>query len=313
MTTAIAIAIGKLVVLACAGFVLYKIRFVTEDRLAFLSDMVLKITIPCLVFSRVMTTVRPQNHPPILLVVGCGVLLFAAGYAISWVWTTFRRSPVKPECISLVSFQNSLYIPLGLVSVLFEGHVRDTLLVYIFLNLIAFDMLMWSVGSFYIFRSPGKRFSLFSLVTPPVFALLAGLAVVYSGMASRIGPLILDPLALLGDTSIVLSMLVLGGFLARMNASGWKHALVPLAEAAVLKLIVLPACVWFVVTRFTTAPFIGLFLIMQAAMPSAASLPLVARMRQGNSEFISAGVLLTHACSIVSAPIWIALYLKTIL
>jgi predicted permease len=56
--------------------------------------------------------------------------------------------------------------------------------------------------------------------------------------------------------------------------------------------------------------FLGLFIVMQAAMPSAVSLPLLANLRKADSEFISQSVLFTHIISIVTVPLWLGLYMN---
>jgi predicted permease len=53
-----------------------------------------------------------------------------------------------------------------------------------------------------------------------------------------------------------------------------------------------------------------MFILMQAAMPSASSLPIVAGLRGTDSSFVSQGVLSTHVLSIITIPLWLSLYLK---
>jgi len=49
---------------------------------------------------------------------------------------------------------------------------------------------------------------------------------------------------------------------------------------------------------------------LQAAMPSAVSLPIVADLNGADSEFVSQGVFFTHILSIFTIPLWLGLYLK---
>ena len=52
------------------------------------------------------------------------------------------------------------------------------------------------------------------------------------------------------------------------------------------------------------------FIVLEAAMPSAASLPLVVNLRGANSEFASQGVFLTHLLCIFTVPIWLGIFLN---
>jgi predicted permease len=58
------------------------------------------------------------------------------------------------------------------------------------------------------------------------------------------------------------------------------------------------------------ASLLGFFIVLQAAMPSAVSLPIVANLRKADSEFISQAVLFTHIFSIATVPVWLGLYMR---
>ena len=75
-------------------------------------------------------------------------------------------------------------------------------------------------------------------------------------------------------------------------------------------MIILPLFVFIVVVTFKIYSLLGLFIVLQAAMPSAVSLPIVASLNNADSEFVSQGVFLTHIVSIFTIPLWVGLYLK---
>ena len=64
------------------------------------------------------------------------------------------------------------------------------------------------------------------------------------------------------------------------------------------------------VIKFDVVSIFGLFIVIQTAMPSAVSLPIVVNLHKADSEFVSQGVLLTHILSIFTIPLWVGLYLK---
>ena len=122
--------------------------------------------------------------------------------------------------------------------------------------------------------------------------------------------LILAPVRMVGDVSFVLSMLILGSWLAKIKLKGLSQRLFYIGEASFLKLIVLPLLFLILVMKAEIFSLLGLFIVLQAAMPSAASLPIIANLRRADSEFVSQGVFLTHILSIVTITFWIAMYLR---
>jgi hypothetical protein len=115
---------------------------------------------------------------------------------------------------------------------------------------------------------------------------------------------------MVGETSFVLSMIILGCWLAKINIKGFYRQLFIIAQASFLKLIAVPFVFLMVVIKIDIASLFGFFIILQASMPSAVSLPIVVNLRNADSEFVSQGVLLTHIFSIVTVPLWLGLYMK---
>jgi hypothetical protein len=175
---------------------------------------------------------------------------------------------------------------------------------------VGFDIIFWSVGTYFIFRKKGEQLKLKSIFTPPIIATILALIFVYSGMAKFIPQVLLSPVKMIGDTSFVLSMLILGCWLARIDTASLRNKLTVVLEASALKLLVVPLIFLFLTIKFDISSLFGLFIIIQAAMPSAVSLPIIVNLHKADSEFVSQGVLITHIFSIFTIPLWVGLYLN---
>ena len=210
--------------------------------------------------------------------------------------------------MSLVSFQNCGYLPMNIVFFLLPSKARSTFLIYIFLYILGFNILMWSVGSFLIFKRREEKFQFKSLLNPPILSIILSLLVVYLGLRRFIPAFILSPLKMIGQTSFVLSMIILGGWLAKSNII--IHSNMPvIIKISILKLIILPLFIFIGILYKGVVSLLGLFIILEACMPSAASLPIVVNLRKADSEFASYGVFFTHLVSIATVPLWIGLFL----
>ena len=190
---------------------------------------------------------------------------------------------------------------------LFPPDVREKFLVYIFLYLLGFNIIMWAVGSFFIFKRREDKFRFKEILTPPIIGTVIALLLVYTNIARFIPALIMDPVKMLGEMSFVLSMVVLGCWLAKVELRGLSESLLLIGEASVLKLIILPLLFLAGVVNFKIFSLLGVFIVLEAAMPSAASLPIVVNLRGGNSEFVSQGVFLTHLIGMLTIPLWLGI------
>lgn len=306
----VGLAILKLTIIVGVGYCLCRFRYRDDKILKFLSDFVVDFTMPALIFTTLVTNadIVKENSP--LFFVFLSFLFFAIGLMTAFLVTIRMRHVYKREFFALVSFQNAGYLPMVLVSLLFPESLRVKFLVYIFLYILGYNVIMWSIGSFWLFKKQTDKFKISTLFMPPVIAVLLGLIAVYSGLYSTIPKIIIEPLEMIGKTSFVLSMIVLGGWLSRVTLRDVMDDFPLSFGAALLKLVVIPLAILVFLVTFQVSHILGLFIIMQAAMPSAVSLPIIAHRYGANSRFIAHSVFFSHILAIVTVSFWISVYMK---
>lgn len=306
----VAFAIIKIAAVALLGYYLYKKSIIDAKVLDFLTFFVINFSVPFLAFSHITQGLKPANNPPLTVFILLSIAIFAVSLFLGFIFSFKRKHGLKKEFISVVSFQNCGYLPLNLAFFLFPANLRDDFIIYTFLYILGFDIIMWSVGSFFIFRKKGEKFSHKSLLTPPIIATVAALGLVYANAAKVLPQIIISPMKMVGETSFVLSAIILGCWLAKADIRGLYKNIFIILQASLLKLILLPLIFMITVLKMEIFSLFGFFVILQASMPSAVSLPIVADLRNADSEFISQSVLFTHIFSIFTVPFWLGLYLK---
>ncbi len=304
----VSLAVIKLLLVSFFGFYLYKRKVINEPALGVLTALVINFAFPFLIFSRLVMSSQTVLSSSLWLFLFIAVLIFLVGYLLGLIASLGKNHRLKEEFIGAISFQNGGYLPVSIAFFLFtSGEIRDKFLVYIFLYLLGFNIIMWSLGSFLIFQKKRGGFRIKSLFTPPVLGVIFALAFVYTKTARFIPKTILDPLNMIGETSFVLSLIILGGYLARIKLEGFSRHLLLIAELSLLKLIVMPLLFIAGLIYFRQFSLLGVFIVLQAAMPSAVSLPIVANLYGADSEFVSQGVFFTHLVSIISIPLFLSL------
>ncbi len=306
----ITLTVVKLSLIAGFGFILYRKGVVDRRVLRFLTFFVINFTIPCLFFSQLIIDREVVLSHSIWIFLGLSLAIFLGGLILGILISLGRKKPLRREFLSVVSFQNSGYLPMNIAYFFFPESLRSEFLIYIFLYLLGYNILMWSAGSFFIFKRKGEGFNFKSLLNPPVLGTLIALVFVYTRTAGFIPAVIVDPIKMIGQTSFVLSMLILGCWLARVELKDTRKKWFILLEASFVKLIVLPFLVFLLVLRYELFSLLGFFIILEASMPSAASLPIVADMRGGDGGFASQCVFITHLISMATVPLWLGLYFR---
>jgi len=306
----VSFAVVKLSLISLLGFYLYKKNLLNDEILRFLTFFVVNITVPFLIFSHLIQNSQTVLSYNLGVFLALSLVIFLSGYLLSNIFSFKSNHRFKSELISLVSFQNSGYLPMNIALFLFTPFMQEQFLVYIFLYLLGFNILMWSAGSFFTFKKRGERFKFRSIFTPPIVSTIVALFLIYINITVFIPEIVITPIKMIGEVSYVLSMIILGCYLAKVKLKGVSRNLLSIGGVSFLKLVILPLLFLIILLKFKVASLLGVFIVLEAAMPSAASLPIVAVLRDADSEFVSQGVFITHILSIFTIPLWLGLYLR---
>jgi len=303
-------AIAKLLILGLAGYILLRKNIVTERGFQGLSRVVVSLTLPCLIFSNILTKFDPTALPRWWLFpitgAAAGSILLLAGYGVSRLIRVDGRH--RGHFMCMLAFQNAGYIPLPLAAALLSSGEKEIVFMYIFLLSMGLSPVMWSIGAGLISGHLRKgNINIRAVITPPFVATTLSVAFVLVGLVNHIPDLLLSTLSMTGDITIPLIMITLGGILGGMKSQGSRDNKA-LASLILMKLIVFPALALLIINLLHPSRLLGLFLIIQAASPPATALPVMGNHYGVETDFLNRGILYSYLCAIVTIPVYIALY-----
>lgn len=303
-------AICELAVLASVGFFLVRKKIVSDAGLETLSRLVIGLFLPLLMFTQIIGGFTFRNLPDWWTFPLLSVALTVLGYGLGLLF--LRANPSfssqSGAFLGISTFQNSGYLPLPLVAGLLSPDQASEMFIYIFLFLLGFNMTIFSFGIFVLDgRKTECRFDYKDMFNAPVMATLAALAVVALRLQAWIPPIVSKPADLLGRCAIPLSIFVVGGNLAMIPLHSVRHVR-PLVSGLVLKLLVLPAVVLILLFLFKPRPLVGFLLLLQACMPPAALLSVIAKNEKLEDELINQAIFYGHLLCIVTIPLFLGLY-----
>lgn len=300
-------AVGQIFLLGAIGYILVRKNLLGSAGLDALSRLVIEITLPLLIFCQLLRDFSFRLYPDWWVLPLLSIAITGVGLGLGFIFSFFIRGQQhKLQFVSLVGFQNSGYLPLGLVGTLLTPDKVDTMFIYLFLFLAGFNLAIFSVGSHIISYHKDRKFELRNLFSPPVVAVIAGLFLVFFGAHNFIPPAVLKPLRLVGDCTMPLAMFVVGGNLAQIRLT--KIDRIPVLLMSLAKLIILPALGLLIVLKLQLPQLLGLLIIIQLAMPPATFLSVITRHYKKEDLLISQGILLGHIISIFTIPLFLTLY-----
>jgi len=272
-----------------------------------LSGLVINVAMPLLIFSRIVRGFSFEQYPDWWVYPLVSLCITALGFFLGFLFSGLMKGTrEKMQFIGLVSFQNSGYLALVLVASILPASQAATMFIYTFLFLVAFNLLMFSVGVYLLTYNKGKKFKWADFLNPPVVATLLGLMVVATKLNNSMPQVIIRPLELIGDCTVPLATLVVGGNIATIGFKAAKTGGIILMS--LVKLVLMPAIGLWLVYRFKIGGLLGLLIILQLAMPPATNLSVIMRQYRQDDSLVSQGVFWGHILSIITIPVFLSLY-----
>ena len=302
-------AMAHILILGALGFILVRKNILSHAGLDALSRLLIQVIFPALILSQMLRNFSFSLYPQWWIFPLISLAITVSGLAVGWLLLKFLKAKThKLQFLSLVAFQNSGYLPLAMVAAMFSGQEASSIFIYIFLFLLGFDLVAWSLGIHLLTYEKKAKFRLVSIFSPPVVANLASLALILSGLNKLIPAGVFRPLDAVGNCTLPLAMIVVGGNVALAQLKNVDKKMVFLLLLG--KLIILPALGLVLVLKLGLPQLLGLLIVMQLAMPSATSLSVIIRHYKREDALISQGIFFSHILSLLTIPLFLSLYLS---
>lgn len=316
-----AIATAKVFAVGAVGFYAVWRRWVSSEGLSAMSQLIAYVTLPCLIFHRFATGFDPQTFPGWWKLAIMGTALQIAGLLLG-KWISLRHK--NDETTMLLGYQNAGFFVLPMLQALLPAAHFDRAAVMLFVFIIFFNASLWPVGSWVLLHK--REINLRNiLLSPPTFATIAALGFfgVFHDFFQRFtgsipwriiigGPDSAGALQLIGDITVPLATVVLGGAVAgtvakgMANVEGKRQSL----ELAFWKLIFLPLCGYGLLRLFPVDDqALRLLIMLEFTAPPAVNIAVFCQQHRYPMRLTPTTCLLCYALSMFIVPFWVALVL----
>jgi predicted permease len=324
-----ALATAKVFAVGLAGFALIRLRIIGPRGLRALGQLVALLTMPCLVIYRFATSFDPSAIPGwwVFALIGFAITLFgmALGKIVAWRYD-------NEEATMLIGIQNAVNLVLTMLAALLpnQEYVKASLLLFVLV--IPFNSTLWFMGSVLLLRKPGWNPA--TILTPPFVATVFSLIVyglghqwvhqfdnsfivqtLFGSRAAAIGSAAsVGAMQQIGDLTIPLAMLVLGGSIAA-NVHGKIEFKRAVAATTIMKLVIMPLF-GYVFLRFamgrptTENTAIYVLLMLQFCAPPGTNLTIFSQQYGYKMRLIPAVCLASYILCLLTVPFFVALVLR---
>ena len=290
-----------------AGAILRKLRILTLDQDEPVFRLVFNVLYPCLILDKILGSESVRDGAAVVWGIGIGFGLTVLGFAGAWLLAgllRFQKGGGKRTFTLAAGVQNFGYTAIPVVEQIWAGTGAIAML---FVHNLGVELAIWSVGVMIL--SGEKTIPWRKLVNGPVISVLLGLVLVGTGLDQAleaggghpVGEPVRKAMAWIGAGAFPVALLVTGALVSDLVISE-RPSLKVVLSGVVVRLAVLPFLL-LAAAKFLPAPVaLKQVLVVQAAMPSAMTPIMLAKVYGGRPGVAVQIVIATTVVSLFTLP-----------
>lgn len=301
--------IASVFILMGVGFFLNKIGILPGEMDKVLSRLLMNVSSPCLIISTMASKEIGEGlWGNVLTALGLCILYFAVFMALSEIiCRKILKIPADQDCgvyMMLFVSVNNGFMGFPITLAVFG---EDVLFYMVFFQ-ISLLLYLYGPGTVRLHYGDGDNFSrataLRKILGPNTIAAVIGLLIM--AFSIKLPFFIMEPVDIIGDSTTLLSMLVIG---MELGMSDFKAILKNrnLTVLSVTKMLLCPVITFLVVNWLPIATEIKIILIFGSAFPSAVATAAISAVEDKNSVLAAEGVAVTTLMSLITIPVWAAI------
>lgn len=284
-----------LLVYMAAGMYCMKKGLFDQHTKGKLVDIILKITLPCMIFN----SFNKPLTPDVLIQAGLILTVALVIAVLSYILGKFIYNRYPPEKKSILQYctlvNNSGFLGMPMVSSVYGAEGLFAASIFIIPN----RVFMWTAGLAIFTTADFKTTCRNIFLNPCIVAVFLGLARRMSGCPF---PEFLDTAAAnIGAVTSPLSMMVIGALLVGVP---WKELLEPsIFYLALVRLIALPLAALVILRMLNMDPVLAGVSLILTGMPAGSTSVLLAAKYGADEDYASRCIITTTVISLITIPL----------
>jgi len=299
-------ALAKIALIIGFSAWLVRKKIFDESHTRAITAVVVNLALPCLIFSNVVKYFQVSAFPHWWKFPLIGAAMVLCVLALAWLVFS-RTGPARNTLIALATLQNAGYLVLPMGEVLFP-HEFERFSIYVFLMLLAYMPLLWSLGVFLISHRQGMKLKPSYVFNAPFCAMALALGLVFTGLAPVVPELILEPVELVGASCVPLATVVLGLTMGMLHVNRLP-SFFNVARVVGIKLVAVPLIMFCLLkyTSFSSGSLENAFWILEASSPPATALALQAIHFGGDEKLVCGILVICYLVALFTIPLFFSL------
>jgi predicted permease len=287
-------------ILIVIGIICYKIKIIDETANKKLSDLLLNLVLPLLIFLSYQSDSSDELKEGLII----SFILAFASHLIAILLTSILF-PQKDNSNAIIERYSVIYSNCAFIGIpLINGMVGSKGVFYLTAYITAFNVLLWTHGVIMIVGRQDLKKTLKTLISPNIVAIFFGL--LFFIIHIRIPDFLHQSLNYIASMNTPLAMLIAG---VTIGQSEFKKVFgkIRIYYVALIKLLLLPAGLLLLYSLFPIDRTVLITSIISVACPTAAVITLFALRYDKDALYASEIFAVTTLLSMITIPLIMAL------
>ena len=297
--------VASVFILMGLGFVLNRRGILPNEIDRTLSILLMNVSSPCLVLSTMASKEIGEGlWGNVLTALGLCLLYFAVFMALAEILCRkILKIPAEKDCgvymMLFVSINNG-FMGFPITLAIFG----EDILFYMVFFQISLLLYLFGPGTVRLHYGDGEEFgranAIRKILGPNTIAAVIGLIIM--ALSIKLPSFIMEPIDIVGDSTTMLSMLVIG---MKLSMSDFRAILRNkyLVSESLIKMVLCPVVTFLLISWLPIAEEIKIMIIFGSAFPSAVACAAISSVENKNSVLAAEGVALTTLMSLVTIPV----------
>ena len=285
-------------ILILVGYICYKLKIIDETLNRKLSDLLLLLVSPFLIFNSYQREFSKELLSGLLISLGLAVVTHLFGILAAYVFLRGRNPEVVIERFSVI-YSNCGFIGIPIINGIFgsEG------VFYITAYITIFNLFLWTQGLIMMNGVQSPKTMIKTLISPTLVAIILGFIFFITQL--RLPPILFDSMEYVAAMNTPLAMIIAGVTIAQTNI--WKIFIKPRIYLAVfLKLIFIPVILLLIYSKLQLEVPVLAAAVLAAACPTGATGTVFAIRYQKNALYASEIFAMTTLGALITIPVIMA-------
>ena len=298
-------AVAVLLGIGVLGFWLLSRRVLPQEALQFLSTLALEVALPCLVFAQITGQFQPSDYPEWWLMPVSWLALTAGLAAFTFAAMWISQVKTRREFGMTLFYQNATFVPLVILTEM--SGAGSPIVLRLFFFVMFFGAFVFATYGLF-FRQSWRKLKPGKILHPVLVMTLAAVLLSLAGMQSYVPDFVLRALQMVGQMTVPLLMLILGGSIYLDLQQRGDLQFIEVAKFVALKNVILPVLTLAVLTWIRPPADICFIVFLESAMPPITAAPVLAKRVGGNGAIVSQFLVGSFAFSLLTIPAGLALF-----